>query len=86
MYSLRVGLPHASQLRQDFLHHPPIHIRYTIIPPSVAECEPLVVEAEEVEEGSVEVMDVNSGTNHSETQVLGRPKAHQFEEIECRDS
>src|SRR5258708_2888531 len=66
--------PHWKlDLRQNLLHHPPINIRQPVIPPRVAEREPLVVEAEEVEDGGVEVVDVDLVLYRAEAEVVGRP-------------
>jgi hypothetical protein len=58
-------------LGEEFLHHLPIHIRQPVIPSRVAEGEAFVVEAEEVEDGGVEVVDVDLVLDRTEAEVVG---------------
>ncbi len=60
------------ELGDYFLHDASVHIRQTKIAPGVSVSEFLMIEAEQVKKGGVEVMDVNRIRHSFETGFVGR--------------
>src|SRR5207253_1390871 len=60
-----------TSLRQDVLHYPPMDVRQPEVASGVAEGQALVVEAEEVQDGGLQVMDVDRVIDDVEAEVVG---------------
>ena len=61
---------HGVSLRQQRLHHFAKHIREPEIAALGSEGELLMVHAEEVQRGGLEIMDVNGVTHHADAEFI----------------
>jgi len=66
-------LSHASSIRlsEDLLHHAPMHVSEPELTPLKWEGEPFMIDAEQMEDCGLEVMDVDASLGHIEAVVVG---------------